>query len=289
MQDRVIEVSLFADESDFDTLIGVLTGLGFEAFWEDGSALKCYIPGSTWSPELLKEVEASVSRVVSGRHIPSPRFVVTTIENRNWNDAWEKTIKPIRIGSRLIVKPSWHPHDSSPDEIVITIDPKMSFGTGHHETTRLVSRLLERHINHGDVVLDIGTGTGILAIAAITLGAGSATGIDTDEWSYHNSIENTRLNHVEEQVSVLQCSLPDLPPSPRYDVIVANIQRTVILPLLPEMKLRLKPAGKVLLSGLLQEEENETVDALHACGFRVIEEVQENEWIALAASLRRIS
>jgi ribosomal protein L11 methyltransferase len=171
----------------------------------------------------------------------------------------------------------------------MTIDPKMSFGTGHHETTRLVARLLERHVSQGATVLDIGTGTGILAIAAIRLGGRSATGIDTDEWSFHNAMENIRLNHVEEEVSVFQCSLPDLPPFPGYDIVMANIQRNVILPLLPEMKLRLLPDGKILLSGLLQEEEQETVDALHTHGFRVIEELQEHEWIAIAASLRRSS
>lgn len=289
MQGTFIEVSLFADQTDFDTLMGVLTGLGFEAFWEDGSTLKCYIPESAWSPELLKEVEGSLNRFADGRQTLPPRLAISSVEDRNWNETWEKSIQPVKIGSRLVVKPSWHSYNSSPDQVVITIDPKMSFGTGHHETTRLVARLLERHISRRAIVLDIGTGTGILSIAAIRLGAGSALGIDTDEWSYHNALENIRLNHVTEEISLRQCSLPDLPPVPRYDIVMANIQRNVILPLLPEMKLRLLPDGKVLLSGLLQEEKKETVDTLHAHGFRVIEELQENEWIAIAASLHRTS
>jgi ribosomal protein L11 methyltransferase len=282
MDGSFIEVSLFADESDFDTMIGLLTGLGFEAFWEDGSALKCYIKESAWSPALMKDVEESVRHFASARNTHPPGIAVASIEDRNWNEAWEKTIRPVKIGSRLVVKPSWQPYDSSPDEIVITIDPKMSFGTGYHETTRLVAKLMERHIRTGAIVLDIGTGTGILAIAAIRLGARFATGIDTDEWSFHNAAENIRLNGAEKEISIHQCTLTDLPPS-RYDLIMANIKRNVILPLLPEMKRRLLPHGKILLSGLLLQEEEEIVDALHAHGFRVIEELQENEWIAFAA------
>lgn len=282
MHGSSIEVSLFTDEADFDTLIGLLTGLGFEGFWEDGPALKCYINEFAWTPDLLKEVEGSLKRFAAARNTPLPGIAVASIENRNWNEAWEKTIRPVKVGSRLVVRPSWHSYDPSPGEIVITIDPKMSFGTGYHETTRLVAKLLERHISVGASVLDIGTGTGILAIAAVKLGARSATGIDTDEWSVRNALENIRMNDVEKEISIVPGTLFDLPGS-QYDLITANIQRNVIIPLLPEMKRHLAPNGTILLSGLLQQEEEELVEALHGHGFRIIEELQENEWIAFAA------
>ena len=190
MSSSSVEVQIVADEELVDQLVAILSGLGFEGFWEEGSLLRCYIGSARWSPAMHEEVQSVIHRMTRSSSSASPHVVVNTIENRNWNEEWEKTIKPIQVTDRIIIKPTWHEYEAKPGEIVLTIDPKMSFGTGYHETTRLVLRLMEKHVTAGMSLLDVGTGTGVLAIAGIKFGAASAVGIDVDEWSYINALEN---------------------------------------------------------------------------------------------------
>jgi ribosomal protein L11 methyltransferase len=159
----------------------------------------------------------------------------------------------------------------------------MSFGTGYHESTRLILGLVEQYIRPGMTVLDIGTGTGVLAIAAIRLGARHAVACDIDEWSYDNAIENAALNGVAEKMTILEGDIAVTPDQP-YDLVIANIQRNVLIPLLPAMRSRLAPGGTLLLAGLLNIDRDAMTDALREHGFTVLHESAENEWIALAAN-----
>ena len=229
---------------------------------------------------MREEVETTVARIARASN-PRPTVSVRTIDPKNWNAEWEKTITPIKVTDRIVITPTWHPYNASPGQIVLTIDPKMSFGTGYHETTRLVLRLMEHHVRPGTTVLDVGTGTGVLAIAGLKLGAVSAVGVDVDEWSYDNSLENAKLNGVEEQVTFLHGDLTAVPPA-TFGLIVANIQLNVIVPLLPEMRDRLTPEGTLILSGLLLQDREQILNALDRSTFHLLEEMQENEWIALA-------
>lgn len=277
-----VEVSITTDPGLADALIGLLSQLGFEGFWEDNSCLKCFISSERWTPAMLAETEAVTRMVARSSHSTVPQVVVTNLPGRNWNEEWEKTIKPIRVTERIVITPTWHEYKAEDGQLVLTIDPKMSFGTGYHETTRLTLTLMEKHVRRGMHVLDVGTGTGVLAIAAIKLGATTAIGVDNDEWSFNNANENIRLNQVEQQVQVILGELANVSPLP-CEMIVANIQRNVLEPLLSDMRNRLSPQGMLILSGLLKSDEEPMIDALHSNGFRLTEELQENEWIALAA------
>ncbi|MFN0156745.1 MAG: 50S ribosomal protein L11 methyltransferase [Bacteroidota bacterium] len=279
-----IEVAIAADSSVMDELSALMGQLGFEGFWEEGETLRCFISTARWNPDMKAEVERMATMLVRSSSSVTPRVSVRPIEDQNWNAEWEKTIQPIRVSDRIVIRPSWHDYAAEPNQIVLVIDPKMSFGTGYHETTRLTLRLLEKHTHTGMRVLDIGTGTGVLAIASVKLGAAQALGVDVDEWSYSNALENARLNEVENAVAIRQGELHDVKET-GFDMIVANIQRNVLEPLLPGMKARLTPRGIILLSGLLESDEQPMIDAIHAAGFRLIEELQEGEWIALAAFL----
>jgi ribosomal protein L11 methyltransferase len=276
------ELDIVADQSLVDQLIGILSQLGFEGFWEDADTLKCYMSGTRWNPEIMNEVQSLVSIVTRSSTSPIPTISLRMIEDQNWNEEWERTIRPIHATDRIVVAPTWHPYKPSGEELVITIDPKMSFGTGYHESTRLLLKLMEKYIHPGMSLLDVGTGTGVLAIAGIKLGAKSALAVDNDEWSYGNALENIRLNHVHDQVRLIFGDLSSVPHD-KFDIITANIQRSVIEQMLEGMKARLAVRGLLLLSGLLHTDREAMIATLMASGFKLIGDVTENEWLALGA------
>jgi ribosomal protein L11 methyltransferase len=280
-----VEVAITCDPVLFDDFVGILTVAGFEGFWEDGTVLRAYVAEKIWTEETRSTLQASLNHCAAFRIKPPPTLVVAAIEDQNWNEAWEATIRPIRVTDRIVIAPTWHPHDPRPGDIVLTIDPKMSFGTGYHETTRLMLRLLERHVRPGDSVLDVGTGTGVLAIAALKLGAASAIGVDNDEWSFENARENGALNGVASRFTARLGELSDVTERP-FGLVLANIKKNVIETLLPELVERAAPDGRLLFSGLLLSDRDPLRAAFAASGLHVIEELTENEWIAFATHRR---
>lgn len=283
MPQAYMEIALVADGQLQERLVALLSELGVEAFWEDAGMLRGYIRSCRWTPGLESEIARVISLVTRPSASPLPSFSVRKVDDENWNAAWEATIRPIRVTSRIVIAPSWHPAEPAEGEVVLTIDPKMSFGTGYHETTRLSLRLLERHLRPGATVLDVGTGTGVLAIAALRLGFRAAVGIDVDEWSYENALENAALNGVADRLSVRLCELDAV--GGTFDLILANIQRSVLEPLLGGIAGHLNPGGRVILSGLLDIDETPMRDALDRAGFAADEVLREHEWIALSALL----
>jgi ribosomal protein L11 methyltransferase len=275
------EVAIQSGGEFRERLVALLGQLGFEGFWEDGETLRSYINSQRWSPALRTEIEKVLRMVHSTSRSPIPVLTVATIEDIDWNAEWEKTIRPIRVGRRIVIAPSWHPYTPEEGELVLTIDPKMSFGTGYHETTRLILRLLETTVKPGDSVLDIGTGTGVLAIAALRLGAGTAVGVDIDEWSEMNARENALVNGVADRLTILKGTLADVPPG-HFTLVVANIQRTVLVPIMHQMVQRLSPSAHLLLSGLLLDDEEEISRSAAAAGARILTREVENEWVALS-------
>jgi ribosomal protein L11 methyltransferase len=280
-----MEVAVACDPSLFDDFVGILTGNGFEGFWEDGSVLRGYVPARLWTEETSAAVHDALSRSAASHAQPPPRLRASVVEEKNWNEAWEATIRPIRITERIVIAPTWHPPDHRPGQIVVTIDPKMSFGTGYHETTRLMLRLMEKHLRPNDTVLDVGTGTGVLAIAALKLGAAHAIGVDNDEWSFSNARENGGLNGVDHLFSARLGELEQVPER-GFGLVVANIQKNVIEGMLSGLLERAAPGGRLLFSGLLITDRNPILASLAAAGLTVIEELTENEWIALATHRR---
>lgn len=209
-------------------------------------------------------------------------YVITSdlIEDRNWNEEYEKNVKVVEVSDRIVIKPSFKEYNSGDDRLVITIDPKMSFGTGEHETTKLVLRLIEKYIRPDDYVLDVGSGTAVLAIAAVMLGGSKAIGIDNDEWCLLNGRENVNLNSLEDKVEIRLSELNQLEES-NFDLVVANINKHILLEIAPLLATKIKPAGKLILSGLLQTDEAEVSDKYSLNRFKAIEQVQLGDWIAL--------
>ena len=285
MKPTHIEVEITADPALLENLSAILGQLGFEGFWEEAGTLRGYVTASRWSPRLEEEVRSVALLIARASASAAPRIAVREIATQNWNREWEKTIQPIRVTDRIVITPTWHPIEPGANDVVLIIDPKMSFGTGYHETTRLVLQLMEPRVRTGMTILDLGTGTGVLAIAALRLGAGHATGVDIDEWSFENALENVRLNGVADRARILQGDLSAVPAG-RFDMILANIQLNVIAPVLPELRDRLVPNGSILLSGLLVSDEEEISAGLDRAGLAAVERRTENEWLALAVAAR---
>jgi ribosomal protein L11 methyltransferase len=201
-------------------------------------------------------------------------------EAKNWNELWEKSREVIRVSDHIVVKPTFKDYESKPDEIVITIDPKMSFGTGEHQTTKQVIQLLEKYIKPETKILDVGSGTGILSIAALKLGASYAVAVDNDEVCYENCLENSKLNDVEKQIAIINGTIKSVKED-NFDIIIANIQKNILILIAEDIYKKIKSSGIVILAGLLDKDEDEVVKNYQSIGFTYIESISMDEWVAV--------
>ncbi len=258
-----------------ELLIAELFDLDFDGFEEEENLLIASIASNQFDDVKRQDIERALSGI-EGAEIKQEEIV----EPQNWNSEWEKTIQPQTIG-KFYVTPTWGaplPDDS--DLTKIFIDPKMAFGTGYHATTRLVLEFLQDIITPDNTVLDAGTGTGILGIATLKLGASSVFGFDIDEWSEDNCKENIELNKVT-GFDVKLGSTEVIPQNTKYDVILANINRNALIELLPILLTHLSRGGKLLLSGLLENDEETMLLQPSLKSLTHIETRQQQEWIAL--------
>ena len=254
-----------------ETLVADLADLGFDAF-EEADDLVAYAPAARWDGP----TQEAVARLLDARGVGPGAMDAQVVADRDWNAEWEAGLQPIEAGP-FVVAPSW---TEVPTPLagrrVLRIDPKMAFGTGYHETTRIVLRLLAEAEPRGRV-LDVGTGTGVLAIAALVLGADSAVGVDVDPWSVTNGRDNAALNDVGDRFEVREGSL-EVVPERGFDVVVANIIRSILEPLIPGLIERAAPDAPLVLSGLLTTERDHTIAVLARLGYVLEAEASENEW-----------
>lgn len=230
--------------------------------------------------DLWPEVEKSFLHRLEAEGL-SAAYELETFDQQNWNQEWEDSIQPIRVSDRFLITPSWHPVDPEEGVTTLIIDPKMSFGTGYHATTRLMLRLMEDKLRAGDRVLDVGTGTGVLAIAAVLCGAREADGVDTDEWSYDNALENAQRNGVADRCHFRLGSVEHA--TGQYDLILSNITKFDNLQFLPVYQHRLSPDGRLVLSGFYGKDSTDLRMALENMGFHTLDVTSEDEWCAMSA------
>ncbi|TYP95146.1 [LSU ribosomal protein L11P]-lysine N-methyltransferase [Fodinibius salinus] len=270
----VIEISEIHQES----LIAELFEMDFTGFEQRGGQIITYIEEKKYNHSQKKRIEQLLATYPQEGFIESEEIIA----DRNWNRQWEQTLKAQTIG-KFFVKPTWSREKCPNNKILLEIDPKMSFGTGYHETTRLMLEALPSIVTNGDHVIDAGTGTGILAIAAVKLGVSRVFSFDVSEWSVNNARENILLNDVADAVTVKPGSTEEIPDNCSADVLLANIERNVILSMVPDFKKVLKPEGQLLLSGLLQKDLDVICDRL-GDDFEVTDIAQKNEWISIHAN-----
>jgi ribosomal protein L11 methyltransferase len=219
----------------------------------------------------------------------STRYIIEKLPVSDWGREWKKHFKPLRVSRRLVVRPSWEKCEPKRGDKVIVIDPKMAFGTGTHETTQLVLEIIDECLPRGARVLDVGTGSGILAIAAVKLGARSVVAVDVEAESMDNAGENIRRNRVTSKIRCVHGTLAMLKKSDRrpYDWILANIQRSVIVELLEEFHSLLKWRGTLVVSGILTEEDPMMCRAFEDRRFTVDACRTKGEWMAYQLRKKR--
>ena len=200
------------------------------------------------------------------------------VEQEDWQNAWKQYYHAMDIGQRLAIVPGWEEYDT--DRTVITMDPGMAFGTGTHETTSLCLETLDELVQSGERMLDIGTGSGILAIAALKLGAKEAEGVDIDPMCVRTAGENARRNGVAERLTVLVGDLSDKA-SGVYNIITANIVAAAILSLAPAVPALMAPGAKFIASGIIDERRDEVLDGLKAAGLRPVQVKEKRGWVCI--------
>ena len=206
------------------------------------------------------------------------------MEAEDWSKEWRRFFRPIQVTPRIVVKPSWKSWNATENNIVIDIMPRMAFGTGTHETTQLCLEMMEGIDFDGASVLDVGTGSGILAVAAAKMEAFRILGVDVDEAALKNASENAHQNRVAERIEIRAGSL-DVVGSETYDVIVANINRAVLEGMIPCFSDRFNRPGTLLLSGLLIKEAQRILELLKSLGYTILEELKKGEWMGISARL----
>lgn len=204
-------------------------------------------------------------------------------DDEDWANNWKKYYKPLEIGEKLAIVPEWEAYDND-KRIVIKINPGMAFGTGTHESTYMCLELLERYVNKDDEIFDIGCGSGILAIAALKLGAKRALAVDIDDKCIDASHENADLNNLEDKMEIKKGNLLDVVKG-RADLIVSNIIAEIIVDEIKNLKNHMDKGGIFITSGIIKERRQMVIDALKENGFKIIDELEKNNWVAIVGRL----
>jgi ribosomal protein L11 methyltransferase len=233
----------------------------------------------------IDDIKKILEEMVEEKLIDTFSVDEKSLEDKNWNEEYEKNVRVIEVTDKIVIKPTFKNYTPGPDQIVITIDPKMSFGTGEHATTRLVLQLAEKYVKKNDKVLDVGSGTGVLGICAVMLGAAKAIGIDNDEWCLLNGTENVKANNLQDKVEIRFGDLQTVAED-EFDLILANINKHILLEIAPSLKKKIKNAGILILSGLLLTDEKDIIEKYASLNFIVIDKSHADEWCSLVFKLK---
>lgn len=273
---------------------------------ENPELLRSYIESGEWDYHVFGEVELTGTSVVKGYFSEDdeltdklrklelgirellqrfPHWVVQgkgiSLKEEDWESAWKAYFKPIHVGKHFLIKPTWEPVELTKGDIVLELDPGMAFGTGTHPTTTLCLRALEDIVKPGQIVFDLGTGSGILAIAAAKLGA-QVEAVDLDSVAIRVAQENVDLNRVNDRVQIVRGDLGTVL-TRQADVVIANIIADVILILLADLKRLLHPDGEFLASGIIENRAEDVEEGLKEAGFEIVERIEDSGWILFRA------
>ena len=279
MSDHWVDICI-QERLDAGELLSRLDDAAVQGAWEDEGGVHLYWAEDQWNDEKLASVQSVLADLVQpSRAIP---LSVQRVPSQDWNEAWTRSVKPLRIG-RLVIRPSWEPVVLGPQDIEIVLDPKQAFGTGHHATTRMLLEWLQTDIRGGEHILDVGAGSAILAMAAVKLGAASAIGVEIDSVAVDCAKEYVELNGLADRIEVLCGTLADLPQGRRTtaDLVLANLDRQTVLNLADDLACSALGGVSILVSGILVEQQAEIMDRLSSLGLACLERREADGWVAM--------
>jgi ribosomal protein L11 methyltransferase len=267
---------------DAAELLSMLADPVIQGGWEEQGVVHLYWPKSQWSMEALGRMSTTLQRLDPGAS-PGRDIRVEELPDQDWNRQWAQSVRPIRVGRRIVVRPSWEPIALQAQDIEIVLDPKQAFGTGHHATTQLLLEWLEDLIHGGEFVLDVGAGSGILAMVALRLGAASALGVECDpvavDCARDYATENGLGDHLEFRCGTLD--EVDRQGALRPDLVLANLDRQTLLLLCDALARYASHGARLLLSGILLDQEQEIVEAFSKVGAMLSQRHEQDGWVAL--------
>jgi ribosomal protein L11 methyltransferase len=257
---------------------GVVIETGPEGWSTEPVVVRAYLPADEHVRANRRRVEEALWHLGQIWPIPDPTF--RPVAEEDWEEAWKEQLSVLHIGQRVVIRPSWLDYTPASGDVVIDLDPGMAFGTGLHPTTQLCLEALEGLVQPGAEVLDLGTGSGILAIAAAKLGARSVKAVDNDPVAVKTARENAAANNVQEIVHVVEGSLENVPGD--YDLVVVNILARVIAEMLQEgLETRVRPGGKLVAAGIIADQEATVTEALEPGALASVERRQRGDWVCL--------
>jgi len=264
-------------KSTFDAgeLLARLEDAAVQGAWQDAGTIHLYWPTERWSHDRyarLKQVLQGLDEMGKA----GPGISIRRIPHEDWNRTWAQSVKPLRIGTRIIIRPSWETVTLQPDQIEIVLDPKQAFGTGRHATTRMLLEWLEDLIQGGESVLDVGTGSSLLAMVALRLGAARAVGVDIDPVAIEYAKNYARENRFGDEL-LLQCST--LTVEETYDLVLANLDRQTLSLLAGD--LAACTGQRLLISGLLVDQRQEMIETFSRCALYLQAEREMDGWLAM--------
>ena len=265
-------------------------GLGARLDPSRPATVRAYVPARdrAAADRAVAEVAEALGHLQAFGLRPIGELRTRIVHEADWADAWKAYFPVMRIGRRLVIRPTWRRHRRAPDDVVLALDPGMAFGTGLHPTTRLCLAALEAVADRGALVdarvLDVGCGSGILASAALKLGAATALGVDTDPIAIEASVANARRNAIARRLRAREGSLPT--GEPAFDVVLANLIAGLLVTLAAGLRDELRPGGILVASGIFVDREAEVVAAFERVGLAVVDRRAEGDWVALEAVRR---
>ncbi|MDB5088825.1 MAG: ribosomal protein methyltransferase [Mucilaginibacter sp.] len=269
---ELLFTTITTEDYQQDLLINALGEIGFDTFEELDFGFKAYVPVTDFNQEKLDET------LLFYQDLFTFSYEITLIPQKNWNEVWESNFEPIEIGKQIFVRATFHqPKPEFPYEIVI--DPKMAFGTGHHQTTSMMLELILENDLANKKVLDMGCGTGILAIMASKLGAVAIRAIDYDPVCYASTIENAQLNNIENITAL--CGSKEVIPNEIFDIILANINRNILIDQMERYSEVLKTDGEIYFSGFYETPDLDIItEEARKYGLKYISHKKNKEWVA---------
>ncbi|MCU6600543.1 50S ribosomal protein L11 methyltransferase [Peribacillus frigoritolerans] len=267
-----------------ENVFGEIYHLNPDDYPDEGVVIKAYLPVNSFLGDTIDAIKESINNLLLfdidlGKNVVS----ISEVNEEEWATAWKKYYNPVKISERFTIVPTWEDYTPvSSDELIIELDPGMAFGTGTHPTTVMCIQALERTVSPGDLVVDVGTGSGVLSIAAALLDAKRIQSLDLDEVAVQSAKQNVELNNVQDKVSVSQGNLLD-GVNEQADIVVANILAEVIMRFTDDVAKVVKPGGYFIASGIIQTKKQDVKEAIIASGFTVEETILMEDWVAIIA------